>query len=131
PAPVSVTPMLWVRPRQGPKLADLVAQPGTTRAAGDSDPVDLLGSAYAATDGDPATAWTAPQRVVQHKTPPTLTLTLPRPTEVAGVRLVPSRSAVPAHPTVVAVNLGDGPQVRRLERGADAQTVSLKPRVTD
>ena len=76
---MSVTPTVWVRPRQGPKLADLIAEPNTTRAHGDSDPVDILGSAYAATDGDPATAWTAPQRVVQHKTPPTLTLTLPRP----------------------------------------------------
>jgi len=130
PAPVSVTPTLWVRPRQGPKLADLIAEPNTTRAQGDSDPVDILGSAYAATDGDPDTAWTAPQRVVQHKSPPTLTLSLPRPTEVAGLRLVPSRSALPAHPTVVAVNLGDGPQVRELKPG-EPQTLSLKPRVTD
>ena len=89
PAPMSVTPTVWVRPRQGPKLADLIAEPNTTRAHGDSDVVDILGSAYAATDGDPATAWTAPQRVVQHKTPPTLTLTLPRPTEVAGLRAGP------------------------------------------
>jgi arabinofuranan 3-O-arabinosyltransferase len=138
PTPVSVTPMVWVRPRQGPKLADLIAEPNTTRAQGDSDPVDILGSAYAATDGDPATAWTAPQRVVQHKTPPTLTLTLPRPTEVAGLQLLPSRSALPAHPTMVAVNLGDGPQVRELKPsdgdsiGAGRpQTLPLKPRVTD
>ncbi|OBK16841.1 alpha-(1-_3)-arabinofuranosyltransferase [Mycobacterium sp. 1245852.3] len=130
PAPVSVTPTLWVRPRQGPKLADLIAETNTARAQGDSDVVDVVGSAYAATDGDPATAWTAPQRVVQHKSPPTLTLTLPRPTEVAGLRLVPGRSAVPAHPTVVAVNLGDGPQVRALKPG-EPQTLSLQPRVTD
>ncbi len=135
PSPMSVTPMLWVRPRQGPKLADLIAEPNTTRAHGDSDAVDILGSAYAATDGDPATAWTAPQRVVQHKTAPTLTLTLPRPTEVAELRLVPSRSTLPAHPTVVAVDLGDGPQVRELRPSRDGvdepQTLSLKPRVTD
>jgi arabinofuranan 3-O-arabinosyltransferase len=135
PSPVSVTPMLWVRPRQGPKLADLIAAPNTIRAHGDSDAVDILGSAYAATDGDPATAWTAPQRVVQHKTPATLTLTLPRPTEVTGLRLVPNRSTLPAHPTMVAVNLGDGPQVRELRPGGDAmdepQTLLLKPRVTD
>ena len=130
PAPVSVTPTVWVRPRQGPKLADLVAEPGTTRAHGDSDPVDVLGSAYAASDGDPATAWTAPQRVVQHKTPPTLTLTLPRPTEVAGLRLLAGRSALPARPTMVAVNLGDGPQVRELT-GDQPQTLPLRPRVTD
>ncbi|OBH76921.1 hypothetical protein A5681_08895 [Mycobacterium scrofulaceum] len=130
PAPMSVTPLVWVRPRQGPKLADLIAEPGTTRARGDSDMVDVLGSTYAATDGDPSTAWTAPQRVVQHKAPPTLTLTLPRPTEVTGLRLVPSRSALPAHPTMVAVNLGDGPQVRSLKAG-EPQTLSLNPRVTD
>jgi len=130
PAATSVTPTVWVRPRQGPKLADLIAEPGTTRAQGDADLVDVDGSAYAATDGDPATAWTAPQRVVQHKTPPTLTLTLPRPTEVTGLRVVPSRSAVPAHPTMLAVNLGDGPQVLPLKPG-DTQRLSLAPRVTD
>ena len=92
--------------------------------------MDVQGSAYAATDGDPATAWTAPQRVVQHKTPPTLTLTLPRPTEVAGLRVIPSRSALPAHPTMVAVNLGDGPQVQEL-KADQPQTLSLRPRVTD
>ena len=47
--------------------------------SGDSDPIDVLGSVYAATDGDPRTAWTAPQRVVQYRTPPNLTLKLPRP----------------------------------------------------
>ncbi len=130
PAPTSLTPVVWVRPRQGPRLADLVAEPGTTRARGDSDLVDVQGSAYAATDGDPATAWTAPQRVVQHKTAPSLTLTLPRPAEVAGLRLTPSRSTLPAHPTMVAVNLGDGPQVRQLE-GDQPQTLALRPRVTD
>lgn len=129
PAPMSVTPTVWVRPREGPKLADLIAEPNTTVAHGDSDAVDVLGSAYAATDGDPATAWTAPQRVVQHKTPPTLTLTLPRPTEVTGVRLTPSRSALPAHPTMVAVNLGDGPQAAALQPDG-VQTVPLRPRLT-
>ena len=86
PQPVSVLPTIWVRARSGPRLADLVAEPDTARAHGDSDLVDVLGAASAATDGDPATAWTAPQRVVQHKTPPTLTLTLPQPTEVTGLR---------------------------------------------
>ncbi|WP_406813075.1 alpha-(1-_3)-arabinofuranosyltransferase family protein [Mycobacterium sp. M23085] len=130
PTAMSVTPMVWVRPRQGPKLADLLTEPNTAVAHGDSDTVDVLGSAYAATDGDPATAWTAPQRVVQHKTPATLTLTLPRPTEVTGVRLAPSRSTLPAHPTMVAVNLGDGPQAAAVQPDG-AQIVSLKPRVTD
>jgi arabinofuranan 3-O-arabinosyltransferase len=130
PQPVSVRPTIWVRARPGPKLADLVAEPDTTQAHGDSDLVDVLGAAYAATDGDPATAWTAPQRLVQYKTPPTLTLTLPRPTEVSGLRLMPSTSSVPAHPTMVAVDLGDGPQVHALNM-TGAQSFSLNPRVTD
>jgi arabinofuranan 3-O-arabinosyltransferase len=138
PEPVPVIPAVWVRARQVPKLADLIAEPDTTQARGDSDLLDILGSAYAATDGDPATAWTAPQRVVQHKTPPTLTVTLPRPTLVTGLRLAPSRSSVPAHPTMVAVDLGEGPQVRELKTSgsgspgaAGPQILPLKPLVTD
>ncbi|CAG7092808.1 DUF3367 domain-containing protein [Mycobacterium avium subsp. paratuberculosis] len=46
------------------------------------------------------------------------------------MRLVPSRAALPAHPTMVAVNLGDGPQVTAVKPG-QAQTIPLKPRVTD
>jgi arabinofuranan 3-O-arabinosyltransferase len=130
PQPMSVLPTIWVRARSGPKLADLVAEPDTTRAHGDSDLVDVLGAASAATDGDPATAWTAPQRVVQHKTPPTLTLTLPQPTEVTGLRVTPSASPVPAHPTMVAVDLGDGPQVRTLKTSGP-QDLPLMPRMTD
>ncbi len=129
--PISVTPTVWVRPRQGPNLADLIRQPGTTRAAGDSDPIDVLGSVYAATDGDPRTAWTAPQRVVQHRTPPTLTLTLPTADEVTALRVAPSSSTLPAHPRLVAIDLGDGPQVRPLSSDGGAQTVALRPRVTD
>ena len=129
--PTSVVPTVWVRPRQGPNLADLISQPGTTRAAGDADPIDVLGSAYAATDGDPRTAWTAPQRVVQHRTPPNLTLTLPARDEVTGLLVTPSSSMLPAHPTLVAVDLGDGPQVRRLSSEGSAQRVALRPRVTD
>lgn len=110
PQDTEVQPTVWIRGRQGPNLADLVAQPDTTRAFGDSDPIDVLGSAYAATDGDPRTSWTAPQRVVQFQTPPTLTLKLPRPTEVSGMRIVPGDTEPPAHPTLVAIDLGDGPR---------------------
>ncbi len=131
PAPMSVTPTLWVRPRQGPKLADLIAEPDTTRAQGDSDGIDILGSAYAATDGDPATAWTAPQRVVQHKTPPTLTLTLPRPTEVAGLRLVPSRSHLARAPDDGGRQPRRRPAGSRVDSAGQPQTLSLQPRVTD
>ncbi|CAJ1493163.1 alpha-(1-_3)-arabinofuranosyltransferase [[Mycobacterium] kokjensenii] len=128
PRPMTVTPMLWVRPRQGAGLIDLIAEPGTVRARGDADVVDALGSAYAAADGDPGTAWTASQRVVAHRSPPTLTVTLPKPVKVTGVRLTPSRSPLPAHPTLVAVDLGTGPQIRELPESGE---LALLPHVTD
>ena len=131
PTPTEVTPTVWVRARQGPNLADLVAAPGAARALGDADPIDVLGSAYAAADGDPGTSWTAPQSVVQHKMPPTLTLKLPTRSEVAGLRITPSSLVLPAHPTLVAIDLGDGPEVRRLASDGGTQTVSLRPRMTD
>jgi arabinofuranan 3-O-arabinosyltransferase len=127
--PVSVTPTVWVRPRQGPNLADLIRQPGTARADGESDVIDVQGSAYAATDGDPRTSWTAPQRGVAQRAAPSLTLTLPKPTEVAALQLTPSTSPLPTHSTLVAVDLGDGPQVREVNPdGTD--TIHLKPTVT-
>ncbi len=135
PQPVTVTPTVWVRARQGPKLADMVAQPDAARASGDADVIDVQGSAYAAADGDPGTSWIAPQRVVHDRTPPNLTLRLPRPTEVAAVRFTPSASSVPAHPKLVAVDLGDGPQVHPMSESSDGdgdtRTVALTPRVTD
>jgi arabinofuranan 3-O-arabinosyltransferase len=130
PEAVTVTPTVWVRARQGPNLADLIAAPGAARALGDADLIDVLGSAYAASDGDPRTSWTAPQNIVQHRMPANLVLKLPRPTEVAALRVTPSAAELPAHPTLVAVDLGDGPQVRPMAP-AGAQTLVLKPRVTD
>ncbi|WP_186446923.1 alpha-(1-_3)-arabinofuranosyltransferase [Mycolicibacterium porcinum] len=131
PTATDVEPTVWIRARQGPQLADLVAQPGTTRASGDADPIDVLGSSYAATDGDPRTSWTAPQRVVQFKAPPTLTLKLPAPTEVGALRIDPGATQPPAHPTQVAIDLGDGPQMHKLAGNSEVQTAKLKPRVTD
>jgi arabinofuranan 3-O-arabinosyltransferase len=131
PQPVAVSPTVWVRARQGPKLADLVAQPGAARAIGDADVIDVEGSAFAAADGDPRTSWIAPQNVVHNRTAPTLTLRLPQPSTVAGLRLEPSRSTVPAHPKLVAVDLGNGPQVRSMPPSGDAQTLALSPTVTD
>lgn len=130
PAPTTVNPTVWVQARQGPMLADLITQPGTTRASGDSDVIDVLGSAYAATDGDTRTAWVAPQSIVQFRNPANLTVHLPAATTVAGLRLAPSSSDLPAHPTLVAVDLGKGPEVRRLT-GDGPQTLALKPTFTD
>lgn len=131
PEATEVVPTVWLRARQGPNLADLIRPPGTTYAVGDADPIDVLGSTYAATDGDPHTAWTAPQNVVQHRTAPSLQVRLPAPTEVTALRLTPSSSPLPAHPKMVAIDLGDGPQVRRLDPDGGPQTVSLRPRTTD
>jgi arabinofuranan 3-O-arabinosyltransferase len=132
PAPMEVTPTVWVRARQGPRLADLIAQPGTARAQGNADLIDVAGSAYAATDGDPRTSWTAAQGVAQHQAAPTLTVRLPRAADVAAVRLTPSGSPLPTHPTLVAIDLGDGPQVRSLDENATGpQTLDLHRRVTD
>ena len=131
PEATTVVPTVWLRARQGPNLADLIRPPGTTYAVGDADPIDVLGSTYAATDGDPRTAWTAQQNVVQHRTAPNLQVRLPAPTEVTALRLTPSASPLPAHPKMVAIDLGDGPQVRRLDPDGGAQTVPLRPRVTD
>ena len=130
PAATDVVPTVWVRARQGPRLADLVAAPGSARATGDADLIDIAGSAYAATDGDPRTSWTASQRVIQYRSAPTLTVTLPRPAEVAALRITASASALPTHPTLVAIDLGDGPQVRSLDEVAGPQTVPVRPRVT-
>ncbi|MFM9035299.1 MAG: alpha-(1-_3)-arabinofuranosyltransferase family protein [Mycobacterium sp.] len=129
PTAMDLSATVWVRARQGPRLADLIAQPGTARSQGNADLIDVQGSAYAATDGDPRTSWTAPQGVAQHQAAPTLTVTLPRPAEVAALRVTPSGSPLPTHPTLIAVDLGDGPQVRPL--GDGEQQIPLHPRVTD
>ena len=133
PTAMDVTPTVWVRARQGPRLADLIAQPGRARATGAADLIDVAGSAYAGADGDPRTSWTAQQGPAQHRSAPTLTVTLPGASEVSGLRLIQSSSTLPSHPTLVAVDLGDGPQVRRLSSAPDAgpQTLSLHPRITD
>ena len=133
PTAMDVNATVWVRARQGPRLADLIAQPGAARSQGDADLIDVSGSAYAATDGDPRTSWTAAQSVVGHRASPSLTVTLPGPAEVAAIRLTPSGSPLPTRPTLVAIDLGDGPQVRSLDWAGDAEsrTVQLHPRMTD
>jgi arabinofuranan 3-O-arabinosyltransferase len=126
----AVTPELWVRPRQSPSLQSLVTEPNRPVVQGDSAVGDLRGSAYALTDGDPRTAWTASSDSIEARagTQPTVTITLPAPTLVTGLDITQSIGDLPAHPTRVAVNLGTGPQVR--EVGPDTSTVSLTPAVT-
>ncbi|MFC9996472.1 alpha-(1-_3)-arabinofuranosyltransferase family protein [Nocardia sp. NPDC127526] len=134
PQPVTVTPELLVRTRPGPALENLLADPDRPVARGQADVADPRGAALAATDGDPRTTWTAPETTVRNPAgaKPTLTIDLPEPALVTGLELTPSLGDLPAHPTSVSVNLGDGPQVREVDPAAGVPTrVDLHPRVTD
>ncbi|WP_245568091.1 alpha-(1-_3)-arabinofuranosyltransferase [Nocardia jiangxiensis] len=136
PSPMDVTPQLMVRARQGPALEALLTDHDRPIARGKADVGDLRGSAFAATDGDPSTSWIAPQDTVRDPAgpKPTLTLELPAPTLVDGLEITPPRGALPARPTSVAVDLGDGPQTRKLDPDAPAGRpirIPLHPHVTD
>ncbi|WP_425298258.1 alpha-(1-_3)-arabinofuranosyltransferase domain-containing protein [Nocardia abscessus] len=135
PEPMSVAPELTVRTRQGPALEALLTDSARPVARGKADVGDLRGAAFAATDGDPRTSWTAPEDSVRETTGgrPTLTIELPEPTLVTGLELTPSLGGLPAAPTSVTVNLGDGPQVRELddEDPGTPTRISLHPTVTD
>ncbi|MFF3221690.1 alpha-(1-_3)-arabinofuranosyltransferase family protein [Nocardia suismassiliense] len=135
PEPMSVTPELTVRTRQGPALEALLTDHDRPVARGKADVGDMRGAAFAATDGDPRTSWTAPEDSVRVLTgaKPTLTIELPAPALVTGLALTPSLGGLPAAATSVVVNLGDGPQVRELDKstaGSPAR-ISLHPTVTD
>ncbi|WP_084509516.1 alpha-(1-_3)-arabinofuranosyltransferase domain-containing protein [Nocardia pseudovaccinii] len=132
PEPVSVTPQLTVRTRQGPALEALLTDHTRPVARGKADVGDLRGSAFAATDGDPRTSWTAPEDSVRNLAggKPTLTLELPEPALVTGLDVTPSLGELPAAPLSIVVNLGNGPQVREIEPG-ESTRVSLQPTVTD
>jgi len=124
-----VEPHLWVRARPGPALDAVVEQPDRVRATGAADVVDLQGSAFALVDGDPRTSWTAEESVLDKGAPhPTITLELPEPTTVTGLDVAVSLGDLPATPTAIAVNLGNGPQVRELDGDT---TVELTPYLTD
>ncbi|MEU0503604.1 alpha-(1-_3)-arabinofuranosyltransferase family protein [Nocardia sp. NPDC005998] len=132
PEPMTVTPELTVRTRQSPELEALLTDQSRPVARGKADVGDLRGSAFAATDGDPRTSWTAPEDSVRNLAggKPTLELELPEPALVTGLELTPSLGELPAAPLAVAVNLGNGPQVRELEPGKPTR-ISLQPTVTD
>ena len=132
PVGTAVLPELTLRTRQSPELEALLSQAGRPVASGASDVGDLQGSAFAATDGDDRTAWTAPEKSIETRagTQPTLTITLPEPILVDGLTLTPSLGALPAHPTAVAVDLGGGAQVREVDPDIPS-TIELFPQVTD
>ncbi|MGL6234979.1 MAG: alpha-(1-_3)-arabinofuranosyltransferase domain-containing protein [Segniliparus sp.] len=127
-----VLPALFVRSRLSPASTDLLAEPGRVLATGESANGDSRGSAYAAVDGDPRTAWTASPNALKPGAPkPRLTLQLPVPADVAQVRLVLPAGALPARPTKIAVDLGDGRQVRDIDPDQDSVVVDLHPHRTD
>ncbi|MEV0333988.1 alpha-(1-_3)-arabinofuranosyltransferase [Nocardia sp. NPDC050717] len=133
--PLTAAPDLTVRTRPGPALEALLTDHARPVARGKADVADLRGAAFAATDGDPKTTWTAPEATVRGLAgaKPTLVLELPEPTEVTGLDLTTALGGLPATATSVAVNLGNGPQVRELperEHGEPAR-ISVYPTVTD
>ncbi|MFT3901295.1 MAG: alpha-(1-_3)-arabinofuranosyltransferase [Gordonia sp. (in: high G+C Gram-positive bacteria)] len=139
--PVDAT--VTLRPRTGDALSRLLLQPGTVAASGEGEIADPRGSATAAVDGDPATTWIAPEASADTTASPPrgakrrkpsknakqarLTLHLPAPQRVEKLVIGKPRG-YPAAPVEVAVDLGNGEQVRRV--GADG-TVVLDPAVTD
>ncbi|MGF6882121.1 arabinofuranan 3-O-arabinosyltransferase [Nocardia sp. GAS34] len=136
PGPMDIAPQLIVRARQSPELEALLTDHNLPVARGSADVGDLRGSAFAVTDSDPRTSWIATQDTVRNPAgpKPTLTLELPAPTLVTGLDITPPTGALPARPTSVSVNLGDGPQVRTLDPDAPAGRpirITLHPRLTD
>ncbi|MGW0326451.1 alpha-(1-_3)-arabinofuranosyltransferase [Nocardia sp. NPDC003183] len=135
PEPLTVGTDLTVRTRPGPALEALLTDPTRPVARGQADVADLRGAAFAATDGDPKTTWTAPESTVREPAggKPTLVLELPEPTLVTGLDITTALGGLPATATSVAVNLGNGPQIRELpERDhGDPARISLYPTETD
>ncbi len=135
PEPLTVGTDLTVRTRPGPALEALLTDPTRPVARGQADVADLRGAAFAATDGDPKTTWTAPESTVREPAggKPTLVLELPEPTLVTGLDITTALGGLPATATSVAVNMGNGPQIRELperEHGEPAR-ISLYPTETD
>ncbi|WP_067978611.1 alpha-(1-_3)-arabinofuranosyltransferase [Nocardia caishijiensis] len=135
PEPMRVSTDLTVRTRPGPALEALLTDPTRPVARGKADVADLRGAAFAATDGDPRTTWTAPEATVRGLAgaKPTLVLELPEPALVTGLDVTTALGGLPATATSVLVNLGNGPQLRELperDHGEPAR-ISLHPTVTD
>lgn len=132
PQGTAVTPEVWVRGRPGSALEDLLARDGRPRARGASEVADVRGSAFALTDGDERTSWTASPDSVESRagTYPTVTLSLPSRTRVDGLALTQPLGTLPAHPTRVVVDLGAGPQVREIDPEGTTE-IDLAPTETD
>ncbi|WP_410471355.1 DUF3367 domain-containing protein [Gordonia ajococcus] len=141
PEDTSVTPSAILRPRPGDALDRLLATPDGVSATGPRPVTDPRGGPAAAVDGDPGTAWTAPQIPARERpqdrnnddeesadeAEPTLTVHLPAEQRVESLKIVAPLD-YPATPTEVAVDLGTGEQIR--EVGKDG-VLRLDPAVTD
>jgi arabinofuranan 3-O-arabinosyltransferase len=98
---------------------------GTAVVEASSEAVtDHRGSAAAALDGDPTTAWVAGGDDLR----PTLELTWPEPRTVDSLRVVTAAGLAAATPTAVSVDAGGLPRTVRL--GEDG-TATFAPVVTD
>ncbi len=125
-----VRPELFVRARPGPALEGVIDRTGRVVARGEAEVVDLQGSAFALTDGDPRTSWAAEEGSLEPGAPrPSLTLELPGARRVTALDIATSAGTLPVAPAAVAVNLGNGPQVRELD--GENTVVELTPHVTD
>ncbi|MFT3660876.1 MAG: DUF3367 domain-containing protein [Gordonia sp. (in: high G+C Gram-positive bacteria)] len=126
PEPTRIEPRIVLRPVPGAALNQLLALPGRPWAQGPSAVTDVRGSASAAVDGDPDTTWTAPEPTGDEARRPTLTVHLPRPTEVSALRLH-TPDGYPAAPREVIVDLGGRPQKVTVKDGV----VRLRPERTE
>ncbi|MGY1700422.1 alpha-(1-_3)-arabinofuranosyltransferase domain-containing protein [Geodermatophilus sp. SYSU D00766] len=114
-------------PRPGPALDALLAEAGgldVAVAASSTAVADPRGSALAAVDGDPATAWHADPGDAA----PTLTLTWPRPRTVDSLRVVTTPGLAAAFPTAVTLTAGGLPRTLGLD---DDGAVRFAPVTTD
>ncbi|CAA9322575.1 MAG: hypothetical protein AVDCRST_MAG48-2724, partial [uncultured Friedmanniella sp.] len=112
--------------RPGRTLDALLAEVrGTPQVVASSESVtDARGSASAAVDGDPGTAWIAGGDDRR----PTLELTFPEPRTVDSLRVVTGDGLAAATPTAVSVEAGGLPRTVRL---AEDGSASFEPVVTD
>lgn len=120
-------PLLSVRARAGGALdALLTAGRDELTASGAADVDDPLGNALAAVDGDPGTAWRAPQSVVDDEEeakadgegteddseaegaePAELRVGMPERGRIGSVRIWPTAAVNGARPEVVEIEIGD------------------------
>jgi arabinofuranan 3-O-arabinosyltransferase len=126
PTPTSVTPSVTVTAQPSDALNALLSGPGTITASAESAVSDPRGNAGAAVDGDPATTW-----IAQDNSPtaerPALRLSLPSEREVTGLRVTVPPNQFPARPQRLAIDLGNGRQIRDIP---DDGVIQLDPHTT-